>query len=154
MVDYEEQCQPVEGNNPLLLSCGEASHDVLCPVLGSPVQKRHGVPVGSPAKGCYNDEGTGPSLERLILLVCSFWRREGSGGNLISMYINIWRQGIKMMGPNSFQWCTVTAWKAKGTKLKHRKFCLNILKTFLLQSRLITVSGCPEMMCILLPWRY
>lgn len=34
---------------------------VMCPVLGFPVQERHGTPGSSPAKGYQNDEGSGAS---------------------------------------------------------------------------------------------
>jgi len=51
-----EYCQQVKGGHPSpLLSTPE----VLGPVLGSPVQERHGHTGASPAKGHRDDEGTG-----------------------------------------------------------------------------------------------
>jgi len=34
------------------------------------------------------------------------------------------------MGPNSFQWCPATGQEANSHKLKHRKFHLNMRKSF------------------------
>ena len=45
---------------------------------------------------------------------CSAWRREGWEGTL-KMPTNISRVGVKMTGPDSFQWCTVTGQGAMGT---------------------------------------
>ena len=40
---------------------GKAISGVLCPVLGSAVQKRQGSPRRSPAEGCKDDRGPGAS---------------------------------------------------------------------------------------------
>ena len=44
------------------------------------------------------------------------------------MLINIWRVGVRRMGPDSFQWCPATG--GNRHKLKHRKFRLNMRKNF------------------------
>ena len=50
------------GDPSPLLSTGDATAGVLGPVLGSPVQDRHGHTEDSPDKGHQEDEGTGASL--------------------------------------------------------------------------------------------
>lgn len=45
-----------------LMSTGEATPEVLCPILGSLIQKRHGSPGQNSTKGHENGEGTGASL--------------------------------------------------------------------------------------------
>jgi len=48
-----------------LFSTGEAITAVLCPVLGSTVQERHGHTEDSPVRGHQDDEGTGAFLLRV-----------------------------------------------------------------------------------------
>lgn len=50
-----------------ILSTGEATAGVLCPVLGFSMQERQGHTGGSPAKGFKGDEGPGaPSYEERL----------------------------------------------------------------------------------------
>lgn len=53
--------QGEEGDPSLLLNTNEDTHGVLGPVLGLPVQERHGATRESPGKGHKVDEGTGTS---------------------------------------------------------------------------------------------
>jgi len=46
------------------------------------------------------------------------------------MLINIFRVGVRRMGPSSFQWCPVTGQGGNGHRLKQRKFQLNMRKNF------------------------
>lgn len=95
---YAERCQQIEESNPSLLSIGDATIGVICPVLAfcSPIQEWSGDMGKSSFWGCHDSEGTGAPLlrgeaeradtvqlveERLlgILLKCT----------------NIWREGVK-----------------------------------------------------------
>lgn len=55
-------CQQVSGGDPSLLSTGEATPGVLCPVLGSPVHEKPRHTAVSTAKGHNDNEGTATSL--------------------------------------------------------------------------------------------
>lgn len=48
-----------EGDPSTLLNTGEATSEVLGPVLGSLVQKRHGYTGTTPVQGNKDDQGTG-----------------------------------------------------------------------------------------------
>ncbi|RMC13120.1 hypothetical protein DUI87_10651 [Hirundo rustica rustica] len=53
---YEEHSQQVKGGDPApLLSPGDATSEVLCPVLGSSGQERYGAPGVGPAEGNKDD---------------------------------------------------------------------------------------------------
>lgn len=59
---YTKYCQHTEGSDPSpLLGTGEDTPGVLRPLLGSPLQGRHGRTGEHPAKGLVGDEGTGAS---------------------------------------------------------------------------------------------
>ena len=59
----KEHGQQLEGGDPPPLLCAdEAAFRILCPVLGSPVQKRQGSPRRSPARGHKDDEWPGACL--------------------------------------------------------------------------------------------
>jgi len=49
------------GDSPPLLGPGEITSGVLCPVLGSPVQKRQGFPRRSSVEDHKDDKGPGAS---------------------------------------------------------------------------------------------
>jgi len=53
-----------EKRNKKYLCPGEATFRTLCPVLGSPVQKRQGYPRRSPGKGHRDHKGLGASPEQ------------------------------------------------------------------------------------------
>jgi len=77
-VHWKEHDQHVEGfDSPHLHCTCETSPGVLCPVLGSPVQKRHRAPRESPANCGKDDKGHGASPIQGKIWGCSAWRREG-----------------------------------------------------------------------------
>lgn len=92
---YKVSCLKVrEGNPSFLFNTGEATPEVLCPILGSPVQERNGHTEECSMKGYEDDKGTGASL---------LWGKTDRDENLqpreekvhqtiLTMYINIWRQ--------------------------------------------------------------
>ncbi|KAJ7413883.1 hypothetical protein WISP_87693 [Willisornis vidua] len=58
-----EHCQKTEGSDPSsVVSPADGTSGVLCPVLGSPVQERHGV---SPEEGYEDDKGVMKHWNRL-----------------------------------------------------------------------------------------
>ena len=58
---HDKKCvQKVKGgDSPTLLSPGEATFGIVCPVQGSAVQKRQESPKRSPVKGHKDDKGPG-----------------------------------------------------------------------------------------------
>lgn len=91
-LDEEEHCQRVEGggSSPLLIT--DDTHLSMNPVLGSPVQDRHGHTGASPAKGPKNDQGSRTSLTgesekiELFTLEKRKWQKEGRERNFIGEY--------------------------------------------------------------------
>lgn len=78
----------------------------------------------------WSNEGPETSLpwgkaERMELF--SLERRQ-LGGEVSSIYINMWREGTNKTETGSFEWGTAT--RGHGHKLKHRRFCLNVRKHF------------------------
>lgn len=94
----------VEGGNSALLSSGEASYGVLCPLLGPSVQESPGV---NP------QEGSGDVVETETpqlwgrLRELGLFRAEEVCEGVLSTYISIWR-----MEPGSSWWCQAIGWEA------------------------------------------
>ena len=70
------------------------------------------------------------------------------------MLINIWRVGVRRMGPDSFQWCPVTEQGAMGTNWSVGSSSWTWQRTSSLWGWWSTRTGCPGRLWILLLWRY
>lgn len=66
------------------------------------------------------------------------------------MHVHIWREGVNVTEPGSFQWCLVRGPETMGTNWNKRD-SLNTSKCFF-TVRVNTSRGCPER-CSLPPWR-
>jgi len=79
--EYPEHHQEVEGrDHSPQLSTGEATSGVLCPILCSPIQERHGHTRTSPWRWL-RDWGISHMTRGWESWGCSVWREEGSGGS-------------------------------------------------------------------------
>ena len=70
------------------------------------------------------------------------------------MPINIWRVGVRRMGPSSFQWCPATGQGAMGTKWSTGSSVWTWGRTSSLWGWRSTGTGCPGRLWSLLLWRY
>ena len=70
------------------------------------------------------------------------------------MLINIWRVGVRRMGPNSFQWCPVTGQGATGTNWSIGSSIWTRGRTSSLWGWWSTGTGSPGRLWILPLWRY
>ena len=70
------------------------------------------------------------------------------------MLINIWRMGVRRMGPDSFQWCAVTGQGATGINWSIGSSVWTEGRTSSLWGWRSTGTGCPGRLWILLLWRY
>jgi len=69
------------------------------------------------------------------------------------MLINIWRVGVRRMGPDSFQWCPATGQGATGTNWSIGSSSWT-WRTSSLWGWRSTGTGCPQGLWSLLLWRY
>ena len=70
------------------------------------------------------------------------------------MPTNIWRVGVRRMGPSSFQWCPVTGQGAMGTNWSTASSSWTWGKTSSLWGWRRPGTGCPGRLRSLLLWRY
>ena len=70
------------------------------------------------------------------------------------MLVNIWRVGVKRMGPDSFQWCPATRQGATGTNWSIGSSTWTWGRTSFLWGWWSPGTGCPERLWSLLLWRY
>ena len=70
------------------------------------------------------------------------------------MLTNIWRVGVRRMGPNSSQWCPVTGQGAMGTNWGTGSSSWTWGRTSSLLGWRSTGTGCPGRWWILPLWRY
>jgi len=70
------------------------------------------------------------------------------------MPTNIWRVGVRRMGPDSFQWCPVTGQGAMGANRSIGSFVWTWGRTSSLWGWRSTGTGCPGRLWSLLLWRY
>ena len=70
------------------------------------------------------------------------------------MLTNIWRVGVRRMGPDSFQWCPVTGQGATGTNWSIGSSVWTWGRTYLLWGWRSPGTGCPGRLWSLLLWRY
>ena len=70
------------------------------------------------------------------------------------MLTNIWRVGVRRMGPDSFQWCPVTRQGAKGTNRGTGSSIWTWGRISSLWGWQSTGTGCPGRSWNLLLWRY
>lgn len=105
---------------------------MLHPVLGPPVQDRHGATRESPVKGQNNNEGAGASEERLLeLRLLSLEKKvsRDSQGDHINVYKYL-KGGCKENGTRLFSLVLSDRTRDSGHKLEHGRFHLNIRKCF------------------------
>lgn len=129
-----------------LLSFDEAIPGVLCLVLGSPVQERHGTSWENPIKSHKDDKRIGASLlwgNAELGLLSPEQRRLRE--DLFNVYRYLMWEGVRRDRARLFPLVPSGRTRDNGHKLTHRRFCLNIINiTSLLCVQLSTYTGCPE----------